>query len=204
MQMLSAVRVVSRSTNSRFCAAPLKMNVGLFGRKRMWRKKAKIKGSTVALGIVLLAAGCAPGGPIRVLSYWGTTFERMPEGAAYAWAVSRQEVDPQVVDSGLLDFMRAEIDRGLNELGYAPANGELAPSFFVSLQVGSSLQPSSAGPTEVALMTIETHAPSGRLLWRGWAEGNVDASHPPEVRKAMVERAIRQTLHEFAPARVRR
>lgn len=149
-------------------------------------------------GLVLIfLVGCQQ--PIRVKSYWSASFERMRHGATYAWGVSQQAVDMPVVESGLLDFLHSEVDRGLTEMGYVLNTGEERPDFLISLDVGSSLQPSSEGPTQVALMTLEARAASGRLLWRGWAEGRVDSSHPPEVRRELVQRAIHQTLLEFAP-----
>jgi len=134
---------------------------------------------------------------MRTRSYWGTTTERVSPGSSYQWRASAEESAMAASDPPLYKLIRDNVERGLACRGYTLRPGDAPPEFFISLRMGSGVQPSSAGPANMALLAVEAHAPDGRIIWRGWAEGTLDPTQPPEVRKARIELAICQILDEF-------
>jgi hypothetical protein len=150
--------------------------------------------------VLVGASGCSSGGYFRVRSYWDTTLERMCYGNCYQWLAGANETTPSLADPDLHAFIQCRIEADLANLGYQRCPDEGSPDFFISYRSGTGIQPTSSGPTNMALLAIEAHRGDGRLLWRGWAEGAIDASTPPEVRRERIESAINRILREFHPA----
>jgi len=140
-------------------------------------------------------------GLTRVDSYWGATTERFYRSAVYDWWPQAEKQAPQKGVEKLHWLIYDNIEAVLEEMGYRKRAGEIKPDFLIAFHIGSGLQPSSSGPQNVAMLTIEAYAPDGHLVWRGWAEGSVDTSLPPEARKSRIESAVRATLHQFEPAK---
>lgn len=150
--------------------------------------------------VLLLMGGCTAGGPVQVHAYWGTTIDRMPRNSTYDWRVTEQEAAAASADPELHALIRKNIDDCLASHGYVRSAAGARPDFLVSYRAGSGFQPSSAGPTNLAMLSIEARTVEGRAIWSGWAEGAIDSSLPPEVRKARIERVIQAILDQFGPA----
>lgn len=150
--------------------------------------------------ILLNTSGCTPGGPVRVRAYWGTTTERMPRNSTYDWRITEDETYAAPADPRLHALIRENIDAGLASHGYARSAAGMQPDFLVSYRTGSGFQPTESGPTNLAMLAIETRTADGRPIWSGWADGAIDPALPPEVRKARIEQVIRAILNQFGPA----
>jgi len=148
---------------------------------------------------VLCVLACTPGGPIRVQSYWGTTIYRFHRHATYAWSATSPVGNPDRDTEAVHQLIRACIECALQEMHYIRAEEGVTPDFYISYRVGSGYQPTSSGPTNVALLAIEAHGADGRLIWGGWANGSVNSTLTPEVRRARVEHSVWAILGQFAP-----
>jgi len=150
--------------------------------------------------IAIWIGGCTPGGRVHVHAYWGTTTERMPRFSTYDWHITQREADAASADPKLHALIRVTIDHGLSYHGYIRSAGGAQPDFLVSYRAGSGFQPSDTGPANRALLAIEARTPDDRPIWSGWADGAIDPSLTPEVRKARIEQVIRTILDQFAPS----
>lgn len=167
--------------------------------KHLSNKRAAARNLVLASAVfAVLSAGCSHG-HMRVRSYWATTLERMPWGSTYDWFSEANVTTSTLADPELHGFTQREIERGLADLGYVHEPGG-EPDFLISYRSSMGVESTSWGPANKALLAIQAHRPGGRVIWRGWAEGEVDTSSPPEVRRERLHGTIRRILEEFRPA----
>ncbi len=151
-------------------------------------------------GLCLLV-GCAPGGPMQVQSYWGTTATPFEKGATFTWRSSEAADQKEEGREEIEEIIRTNVEGRLEEMGYVHHAGSGPPSFWITQGLRKRTQPGlGVGSEEVAGLIIEVTAPAdGQLVWRGWAEARIDYSLAPEVRRARIERAVREIMKQFAP-----
>lgn len=166
----------------------------------VWEASMKRERGLLIPVVLLLMGGCTSGGPVQVHAYWGTTIDRMPRNSTYDWRVTEPEAAAVSADPKLHALIRDNIEAGLAHHGYARSAAGTQPDFLVSYRAGSGFQPSATGPTNLAMLAIETRTAEDRTIWSGWADGAIDSSLPPEVRKARIERVIQAILDQFGPA----
>jgi len=155
----------------------------------------------IAYGLLtLFALGCATVPPTRVHSYWGSTAQRPSRDATFAWSLEPSS-EGESGDAALMEMIRERTEAGLISLGYRKRDGRTSADLYVSCRLTTSFQPTDQGPIDSGSLVIDVvSGADGRLIWRGWAEGPVDRSLPPEARQKRVEAAVHQILEQFKPS----
>lgn len=149
----------------------------------------------------LLATGCRSG-HVKVQHYWGTTTERLPVGSTFDWWRGGETPRPpaEQPDESLDRLVRESVEAELAALGFQKRSSDGAPDFMVSLHLGRGFQPSPRGPEDRGTLAVEVFdGPSGRLLYRGWADAAVDPTLTPEVRKARLRHAVHEVIEPLRP-----
>lgn len=146
-----------------------------------------------------LLGGCASAPPARVRAYWGATTKRLPRDSTFAWSIKSSTTQSDVSDE-LKTFIREKTEEGLVNLGYRKREGTAIADYYVSSQITTGMQPSDAGPIDTGSLVIDVvSGADGRLIWQGWAEGQLDPSLSPEARRKRLEDAVKRILEQFRP-----
>jgi hypothetical protein len=157
-------------------------------------------GWLAGLTLIALVGGCASTPPTRVQSHWGSTAHRPSPGATFAWSLE-PSAEGAVDDPALMAMVRERAEAELLASGYRRREGASSADLYVSCRLTTSLQPTDQGPIDKGALVIDVvSGADGRLIWRGWADGPVDPSLPPEARRQRIEEAVRDIVAQFRPS----
>ncbi len=145
-------------------------------------------------------SGCSAGGPISVVTAYGTGIKFSGLGTRYTWTPNPP--DPRVVESGLDSLIRSSVEKHLSKKGF-----ELGPTgavdFWVDYRVARR-EKTYAGAVafgetiEEGSLVLEVVDPNTRqFIWRGIARARIMDNDPPDVRKQRIENALNSLMNQF-------
>lgn len=158
-------------------------------------------------GLLLLPLsllGCAP---MRIESAYGPGIRFDGMGETWTWAPeAKMGLRYEKVLSAEHDaLVRQLIGEELGRKGYkqlTDAKPDIAVDYAVTERTRGGMRESSFAPvrSEGSLVIDVLDPATGKHIWRGYAEANLDPSLDPAVRKARLSQAVRLILKRFADA----
>jgi hypothetical protein len=155
--------------------------------------------SSLAVSAILLGvAACASDVPVS------STFdplERFPAEARWRWDETRNVLpeDERIVAMDLGAVVKQAVSAELAARGYRPAGSSTA-DYVLSFQLSMNSRIRAEGSFAIgSLSLLLSDAKSGRRVWMGFAQTEVDVSRSEAERTARLREIVRRMLQDFPP-----
>ena len=156
----------------------------------------------LALGIILVAAGCATDDPTTGV---GATFDPLttfPASATWTWdeASNRLPDDERIRPLDFDGIIKEVAPAEFAARGYILASAA-APDYLLSYDLRMNTWISQTEARSIgSLSFLMVEAASGRRVWLGFIRAEMDMSNTRESRKEFITKELRKLLKDFPPS----